>query len=255
MAADGRCQPCLLGETVLEIVQASQFARTFAAVAGSNREPPKTPEAGAQRQETMAAEQTPLRARRAREKQSHRAAPRRAVPMPPRHRHAAACGPGSSSNRPRRWPWAGRRCPPTASPPRTGRGPRGGYCSRTPRSTPPPPPPPTAAPCRRHPRNRSGPTRCGPQSPPGRRLTSSWSRHRPSTLGSKLRSHGKALPERPVAVSPPPKAQASPAKARRCFILAVKVGDKARVANKGRLSLAGARHSGVGAGGWPGLAA
>jgi microtubule-binding protein TANGLED1 len=65
----------LLGQTVLEIVQASRFVRDIVTAAGAmNQEPPRTPKpAPRTRKPTAAAapEQTPLRARRAREKHSH----------------------------------------------------------------------------------------------------------------------------------------------------------------------------------------
>ncbi|PWZ18844.1 Microtubule-binding protein TANGLED1 [Zea mays] len=63
----------LLGETMLEIVQVSQFARDIVTtVSAMNREPPRTPKPAPRTRKPAAGEPTPLHARRAREKQSHR---------------------------------------------------------------------------------------------------------------------------------------------------------------------------------------
>jgi microtubule-binding protein TANGLED1 len=60
-------------ETVLEIVQVSQFARDIVtAASATNREPPRTPKPAPKTRKPAAGELTPLRVRRAREKQSHR---------------------------------------------------------------------------------------------------------------------------------------------------------------------------------------
>nr|CAB3446537.1 unnamed protein product [Digitaria exilis] len=241
----------LLGETVLEIVQASQFARDIAAVAGSNREPPKTPKPAPSARKLMAAEQTPLRARRAREKQSHRggAAARGADAATPPSRgrvrsriqfkppSPVALGwPSVSANRvsPKNRPWAKKAVMfpnPTfhattsaaadaCAMPSPSKKQKRSYKMRS----------PVAA--------RQTPHKFLVKTPP-------------STLGSKLRSHGKALPERPVAVSPPPKAQASPAKARRCSFSPSRLATRLVSPIKARLSLGRSPHSGVGAGGGP----
>ncbi|CAL5069270.1 unnamed protein product [Urochloa decumbens] len=76
----------------------------------------------------------------------------------------------------------------------------------------------------------------------------------PSALGTKIRNHGKAVPARPAAVSPPPpppKAQASPAKARRCSFSPSRLATRLVSPIKARLSLGRSRDSGVGVGGGP----
>uniref|UniRef100_K3YZE6 Microtubule-binding protein TANGLED1 n=1 Tax=Setaria italica TaxID=4555 RepID=K3YZE6_SETIT len=204
----------LLGETVLEIVQASQFARDIVAEAGSG---------GADA----------LRARRAREKQSHRgggaARGADAATPPSRGRvrsriqfkpaSPVALGrPSVSANRvsPKNRPWA-KKAVMFPNPRKQKRS----YKTRS----------PVAA--------RQTPHKFLVKTPP-------------SALGSKLRSHGKALPARSAAVSPPPpKAQASPAKTRRCSFSPSRLATRLVSPIKARLSLGRSRDSGVGAGGGP----
>ncbi|CAL5058388.1 unnamed protein product [Urochloa decumbens] len=247
----------LLGETVLEIVQASQFARDIVAVAGggANREPPRTPKPAprARKLATAAAsEQTPLRARRAREKQSHRggsAARGDDAPTPPSRARVrsriqfkpaspvALARPSVSANRvsPKNRPWAKKAVmfPNPAFHASTSAA-DASYASPSPSKK----------------QKRSYKTR----SPVAARQTP----HKflvktpPSALGTKIRNHGKAVPARPAAVSPPPpKAQASPAKARRCSFSPSRLATRLVSPIKARLSLGRSRDSGVGVGGGP----
>jgi microtubule-binding protein TANGLED1 len=231
----------LLGETVLEIVQASQFARDIVAVA----DPPKTPNPVA-RTRKATAEQTPLRARRAKEKQSQRGGAARAeVGTPPsrgrvksriQFKPTSPLGRPSSvsANRvsPKNRPWAKKTvmfpnpaflAPSSsaayASPSATKKQKRF-YNSRSPVLA------------------RQTPLKFLVKSPP-------------SALGSKLKSQGKLLPNpRPVDVSPPGKSRrcsfspsrlatrlVSPIKARLSFVSPM----KAR-----RTSSHGSRDGGVG---------
>ncbi|OEL29328.1 Microtubule-binding protein TANGLED1 [Dichanthelium oligosanthes] len=232
----------LLGETVLEIVQASQFARDIVAVAGgTNREPPRTPKPAPRIRKAVAAEQTPLRARRAREKQSHRggAAARGADAATPPSRgrvrsriqfkpaSPVALGrPSVSANRvcPKNRPWAKKAvmfpnpmfhastsaAADACATPSPSKKQKRFYKTR----------PPVAA--------RQTPHKFLVKTPP-------------SALGSKLRSHGKALPARPAAVSPPPKAQASPAKTRRCSFSPSRSDATEEAANKAAKPAIGGR--------------
>ncbi|RCV06303.1 hypothetical protein SETIT_1G152300v2 [Setaria italica] len=180
----------LLGETVLEIVQASQFARDIVAVAGAtNREPPRTPKPAPRTRKPAAAEQTPSARGAPGRSRAIGAAARRVAPMPPRRLRAAK----QKRSYKTRSPVAARQTPHK-------------FLVKTP----------------------------------------------PSALGSKLRSHGKALPARSAAVSPPPpKAQASPAKTRRCSFSPSRLATRLVSPIKARLSLGRSRDSGVGAGGGP----
>ncbi|KAM0841941.1 hypothetical protein ACQ4PT_058692 [Festuca glaucescens] len=232
----------LLGETVLEIVQASQFARDIVAVA----DPPKTPKPVA-RTRKATAEQTPLRARRAKEKQSQRGGTARAeAGTPPsrgRVRSRIQFKPTSplgrpssvSANRvsPKNRPWAKKTvmfpnpafCAPTSSTayasPSSSKKQKRFYNSRSPVLA------------------RQTPHKFLVKSPP-------------SALGSKLKSQSKLLPNsRPVVdVSPPGKSRrcsfspsrlatrlVSPIKARLSFVSPM----KAR-----RTSSHGSRDGGVG---------
>ncbi|CAL4888012.1 unnamed protein product [Urochloa decumbens] len=250
----------LLGETVLEIVQASQFARDIVAVAGggANREAPRTPkpEPRAWKLAAAAAEQTPLRARRAREKQSHRgggAARGDDAPTPPSRARVrsrihfkpaspvALARPSVSANRvsPKNRPWAKKAVmfpnPAFHASTSAAAAAAASYASPSPSKK----------------QKRSYKTR----SPVAARQTP----HKflvktpPSALGTKIRNHGKAVPARPAAVSPPPlpKAQASPAKARRCSFSPSRLATRLVSPIKARLSLGRSRDSGVGVGGGP----
>ncbi|CAO2038443.1 unnamed protein product [Urochloa humidicola] len=239
----------LLGETVLEIVQASQFARDIVAVAGggANREPPRTPKPPA-----ATAEQTPLRAPRAREKQSHRgggAARGADAATPPSRARVrsriqfkpvspiALARPSVSANRvsPKNRPWAKKAVMfpnPAFHHASTSAAADASYASPSPSKK----------------QKRAYKTR----SPVATRQTP----HKfviktpPSALGTKIRNHGKALPSRPAAVSPPPppRAQASPAKARRCSFSPSRLATRLVSPIKARLSLGRSRDSGVGVG-------
>ncbi|KAL6899065.1 hypothetical protein ACP4OV_005723 [Aristida adscensionis] len=242
----------LLGETVLEIVQASQFARDIVAVAGGgggggNREPPRTPKPTPRtRKAAAAAEATPLRARRAREKQSQRgaaAAAAEATTPPSRGRVRSRIQfkpvspllgrPSVSANRvsPKNRPWAKKtvmfpnpmfHAPPSAAAyasPSPSKKQKRFYKTRSPIIA------------------RQTPHKFLVKTPPG-------------ALASKLRSHGKALPARPAAMSPPPqaKAQASPVKSRRCSFSPSRLATKLVSPIKARLSLSRSRDSGIGVG-------
>ncbi|KAF8667427.1 hypothetical protein HU200_053113 [Digitaria exilis] len=239
----------LLGETVLEIVQASQFARDIVAVAGSNHEPPRTPKPAPRVRKAVAAEQTPLRARRAREKQSHRggAAARGADAATPPSRgrvrsriqfkppSPVALGrPSVSANRvsPKNRPWAKKAVifpNPTfhASTSATA-----DACA-------------TPSPSKKQKRSYKARSPVATLQTPHKFLVKTP----PNVLGSKLRTHRKALT--PTAVSPPPRAQASPAKARRCSFSPSRLATRLVLPIKARLSLGRSRDSGVGAGGGP----
>jgi len=253
----------LLGETVLEIVQASQFARDIVTAAGAtNREPPRTPKP-TPRTRKPAAEQTPLRARRAREKQSHRggAATRFADAATPPSRGrvrsriqfkpaspvavAVAVGrPSVSANRvsPKNRPWAKKAVmfPNPAFHASTSAAANTDACA-------------TPSPSKKQKRfyTTRSPVVALARQTPHKFLVKSP----PSALGSKLRIHGKAvLPARPAAtVSPPPpvKAQASPAKTRRCSFSPSRLATRLVSPIKARLSLNRSRDrdSGVGVGG------
>ncbi|TKW39035.1 hypothetical protein SEVIR_1G153200v4 [Setaria viridis] len=244
----------LLGETVLEIVQASQFARDIVAVAGAtNREPPRTPKPAPRTRKPAAAEQTPLRARRAREKQSHRgggaARGADAATPPSRGRvrsriqfkpaSPVALGrPSVSANRvsPKNRPWAKKAVmfPNPAFHASTS------YAAADACATP--------SPSKKQKRSYKTRSPVAARQTPHKFLVKTP----PSALGSKLRSHGKALPARSAAVSPPPpKAQASPAKTRRCSFSPSRLATRLVSPIKARLSLGRSRDSGVGAGGGP----
>ncbi|KAF8715573.1 hypothetical protein HU200_027233 [Digitaria exilis] len=239
----------LLGETVLEIVQASQFARDIVAVAGSNHEPPRTPKPAPRVRKPVAAEQTPLRARRPREKQSHRggAAARGADAATPPSRgrvrsriqfkppSPVSLGrPSVSANRvsPKNRPWAKKAVMfpnPTfhASTSATA-----DACA-------------TPSPSKKQKRSYKARSPVATLQTPHKFLVKTP----PNALGSKLRTHRKALT--PTAVSPPPRAQASPAKARRCSFSPSRLATRIVLPIKARLSLGRSRDSGVGAGGGP----
>ncbi|KAF0935070.1 hypothetical protein E2562_030003 [Oryza meyeriana var. granulata] len=206
----------LLGETVLEIVQASKFAGDIVAVvdagANKNRKAPKTPKP-VSRTRKVTAESTPLRAPCAREKQSQHGTTRAEASTPPsrgRVRSRIQFKPVSplgrlsvSANRisPRNRPWAKKTVmfpnptfiASTSSTaydsPSPSKKQKQFYKTRSPVIA------------------RQAPHKFLVKSPP-------------SSLGSKLKSHGKLLPSRPVAVSPPRKVQAAAAasasKTRRC---------------------------------------
>ena len=243
----------LLGETVLEIVQASQFARDIVAVAGgTNREPPRTPKPAPRIRKLAAAEQTPLRARRAREKQSHRgAAPARgadAVTPPSRGRvrsriqfkpaSPVALGrPSVSANRvsPRNRPWAKKAVMFPNPTFHASTSAAANACA-------------TPSPSKKQKRSYKTRSPVAARQTPHKFLVKTP----PSALGSKLRSHGKALPARSAAVSPPPpKAQATPAKTRRCSFSPSRLATRLVSPIKARLSLNRNRDSGVGAAGGP----
>ncbi|XP_047094341.1 microtubule-binding protein TANGLED1-like isoform X1 [Lolium rigidum] len=212
----------LLGETVLEIVQASQFARDIVAVA----DPPKTPNPVA-RTKNATAEQTPLRARRAKEKQSQRGGgtARAEAGTPPsrgrvrsriQFKPASPLGRPSSvaANRvsPKNRPWAKKTvmfpnpafCAPTSST---------AYAS-----------PSSAKKQRRFSSSRS-PVLA--RQTPHKFLVKSP----PSALGSKLKSQSKLLPNpRPVVdVSPP-------GKSRRCSFSPSRLATRLVSPIKARLS-------------------
>ncbi|RLM80964.1 microtubule-binding protein TANGLED1 [Panicum miliaceum] len=244
----------LLGETVLEIVQASQFARDIVAVAGgTNREPPRTPKSAPRTRKPAAAEQTPLRARRALEKQSHRgAAPARgadAVTPPLRGRvrsriqfktaSPVALGrPSVSANRvsPKNRPWAKKAVMFPNPTFHASTSAAADACA-------------TPSPSKKQKRSYKTRSPVASRQTPHKFLVKTP----PSALGSKLRSHGKALPARSAAVSPPPppKAQAIPAKIRRCSFSPSRLATRLVSPIKARLSLNRSRDSGVGAGGGP----
>jgi len=252
----------LLGETVLEIVQASQFARDIVTAAGTtNREPPMTPKpAPRTRNPAAAAEQTPPRAGRAGEKQGHGggAATRFADAATPPSRGrvrsriqfkpaspVAVGRPSVSANRvsPKNRPWAKKTVmfPNPAFYASTSAAANTDACA-------------TPSPSKKQKRfyKTRSPVVVARQQTPHKFLVKSP----PSALGSKLRIHGKALPAaRPAAVSPPPpvKAQASPAKARRCSFSPSRLATRLVSPIKARLSLNRSRDrdSGVGVGGGP----
>jgi microtubule-binding protein TANGLED1 len=244
----------LLGETVLEIVQASQFARDIVAVAGgTNREPPRTPKPAPRTRKPAAAEQTPLRARRALEKQSHRgAAPARgadAVTPPLRGRvrsriqfktasPVALVRPSVSANRvsPKNRPWAKKAVMFPNPTFHASTSAAADACA-------------TPSPSKKQKRSYKTRSPVATRQTPHKFLVKTP----PSALGSKLRSHGKALPARSAAVSPPPppKAQATPAKIRRCSFSPSRLATRLVSPIKARLSLNRSRDSGVGAGGGP----
>lgn len=246
----------LLGETVLEIVQASQFARDIVAVAdnaGITSREPKTPKPAPRSRSAAAAptaEATPLRARRAREKQSQRgggvtrAADAATPPSRARVRtriqfrpvsplgHGGPLGgrPSVSANRvsPKNRPWAKKAVmfPNPAFHASTS----AAACA-------------TPSPSKKQKRSikTRSPVNNARQTPHKFVIKSP-----PSALGSKLRSQGKALP----AVSPPPpvKAQASPAKSRRCSFSPSRLATRLVSPIKARLSLNRSRDSGIGFG-------
>lgn len=234
----------LLGETVLEIVQASQFARDIVTAAGAaNREPPRTPKpAPRTRKPAAAAEQTPLRARRAREKQSHRggAATRFADAATPPSRGrvrsriqfkpaspVAVGRPSVSANRvsPKNRPWAKK----------TVMFPNPAFHAST-----------SAA---------ANTDACATPSPSKKQKR--FYKTRSPVVVARQTPHKflvKALPAaRPAAVSPPPpvKVQASPAKTRRCSFSPSRLATRLVSPIKARLSLNRSRDSGVGVGGGP----
>ncbi|VAH08009.1 unnamed protein product [Triticum turgidum subsp. durum] len=239
----------LLGETVLEIVQASQFARDIVAVA----DPPKTP-MPVSRTRKATAEQTPLRARRAKEKQSQRGTAGAEAGTPPsraRVRSRIQFKPTSPLGRPSLS--AANRVSPKNRP-----------CGKktvmfpNPTFVAPASSAAYASPSATKKQKRSNKAR----SP----VKAAQTPHKflvktpPSALGSKLKSHGKLLPNsRPVAVSPPGKAQAASGKARRCSFSPSKLATrlvspiKARLSfispMKSRTSSLRCRDGGVGVGG------
>lgn len=236
----------LLGETVLEIVQASQFARDIVAVAdgggNKNREPPKTPKP-VTRTRKVTAEQTPLRARRAREKQSQRGAARAEACTPPsrgRVRSRIHFKPTSPLGRPsvtasrvspKNRPWAKKTVMfpnPTFL---ASTSPAALYASPSPSKK----------------QKRFYKTRSPviARQTPHKFLVKSP----PSSLGSKLRSQGKLLPSRPVAVSPPGKAQATSVKNRRCSFSPSRLATRLVSPIKARLSLNRSRDGAAGGGG------
>lgn len=232
----------LLGETVLEIVQASQFARDIVAVA----DPPKTPNPVA-RTKKAPAEQTPLRARRAKEKQSQRGggAARAEAGTPPsrgrvrsriQFKPASPLGRPSSvaANRvsPKNRPWAKKTvmfpnpafCAPTSS--------STAYAS------------PSSAKKQKRFSNSRSPVLA--RQTPHKFLVKSP----PSALGSKLKSQSKLLPNpRPVVdVSPP-------GKSRRCSFSPSRLATRLVSPIKARLSFVSpmkarrtSSHGGVGGG-------
>ncbi|XP_066368672.1 LOW QUALITY PROTEIN: microtubule-binding protein TANGLED1-like [Miscanthus floridulus] len=251
----------LLGETVLEIVQASQFARDIVTAAGAaNREPPRTPKPvpRTRKPAAAAAEQTPLRARRAREKQSHRggaatrfadaATPpsrgrvRSRIQFKPASPPVAVGRPSVSANRvsPKNRPWAKKAVmfPNPAFHASTSAAANTDACT-------------TPSPSKKQKRfyKTRSPVVVARQTPHKFLVKSP-----PSALGSKLRIHGKALPAaRPAAVSSPPppvKVQASPAKTRRCSFSPSRLATRLVSPIKSRLSLNRSRdrESGVGVG-------
>uniref|UniRef100_J3LCL0 Microtubule-binding protein TANGLED1 n=1 Tax=Oryza brachyantha TaxID=4533 RepID=J3LCL0_ORYBR len=209
----------LLGETVLEIVQASKFAGDIVAVvdAGANksRDAPKTPKP-VTRTRKVAIEATPLRARRAREKHSQRGTAHAEVSTPPsrgrvrsriQFKATSPLGrPSVSANRvsPRNRPWAKK----------TVMFPNPTFIASTSSAAYDSPSPSKKQ--KRFYKTRSPVTA---RQTPHKFLVKSP----PSSLGSKLKSHGKLHPSRPVTVSPPEKVQAAAAAAaagaaptRRC---------------------------------------
>ncbi|KAL6646701.1 hypothetical protein ACP70R_015395 [Stipagrostis hirtigluma subsp. patula] len=237
----------LLGETVLEIVQASQFARDIVAVVGGgNGEAPRTPKP-TPRARKAAAEATPLRARRAREKQSQRGAAAAEGATPPsrgrvrsriQFKPASPLGrPSVSANRvsPKNRPWAKKTVmfPNPMFHASSSSAAADAYASPSPSKK----------------QKRFYKTRSPviARQTPHKFLVKSP----PSALGSKLRSQGKAVPARPAAASPPPpaKAQASPGKSRRCSFSPSRLATRLVSPIKARLSLNRSRDSGTGAGG------
>uniref|UniRef100_A0ACD5TFX3 Uncharacterized protein n=1 Tax=Avena sativa TaxID=4498 RepID=A0ACD5TFX3_AVESA len=213
----------LLGETVLEIVQASQFARDIVAVA----DPPKTPNPVA-RTRKATAEQTPLRARRAKEKQSQRGGTARAeAGTPPsrgRVRSRIQFKPTSplgrpssvSANRvsPKNRPWAKK----------TVMFPNPAFLAPTTSSTAAYASPSSAKKQKRFYNSRS-PVLARQQTPHKFLVKSP-----PSALGSKLKSQSKLLPNsRPVDVSPP-------GKGRRCSFSPSRLATRLVSPIKARLS-------------------
>uniref|UniRef100_A0A0D9YRW9 Microtubule-binding protein TANGLED1 n=1 Tax=Oryza glumipatula TaxID=40148 RepID=A0A0D9YRW9_9ORYZ len=207
----------LLGETVLEIVQASKFASDIVAVvdagANKNREAPKTPNP-VTRTRKVNAEATPLRARRAREKQSQRGTARAEASTPPslgrvrsriQFKPASPLGrPSVSANRvsPRNRPWAKK----------TVMFPNPAFLASTSSAAYDSP-----SPSKKQKRFYKTRSPIIARQTPHKFLVKSP----PSSLGSKLKSHGKLLPSRPFTVSPPGKVQvaaaaASVSKTRRC---------------------------------------
>lgn len=207
----------LLGETVLEIVQASKFASDIVAVvdagANKNREAPKTPNP-VTRTRKVNAEATPLRARRAREKQSQRGTARAEASTPPsrgrvrsriQFKPASPLGrPSVSANRvsPRNRPWAKK----------TVMFPNPAFLASTSSAAYDSP-----SPSKKQKRFYKTRSPIIARQTPYKFLVKSP----PSSLGSKLKSHGKLLPSRPFTVSPPGKVQvaaaaASVSKTRRC---------------------------------------
>ena len=245
----------LLGETV----RASQFARDIVTAAGAaNREPPRTPKPVPRtRKPAAAAEQTPLRARRAREKQSHRggaatrfadaATPpsrgrvRSRIQFKPASPPVAVGRPSVSANRvsPKNRPWAKKAVmfQNPAFHASTSAAANTDACT-------------TPSPSKKQKRfyKTRSPVVVARQTPHKFLVKSP-----PSALGSKLRIHGKALPAaRPAAVSSPPppvKVQASPAKTRRCSFSPSRLATRLVSPIKARLSLNRSRDSSVGVGG------
>ncbi|GJN20992.1 hypothetical protein PR202_gb08437 [Eleusine coracana subsp. coracana] len=247
----------LLGETVLEIVQASQFARDIVAVAdnaGVTSREPKTPKPAPRTRAAVAvgSEATPLRARRAREKQSQRgggavrAADTATPPSRARVRariqfrpvsplgHGGPLGgrPSVSANRvsPKNRPWAKKTVVMFPNP---------AFHAST-----------SAAACATpSPSKKQKRSSHKTRSPVNARQTPHkfLIKSPPSALGTKLRSQGKALPA--VSSPPPPvKAQASPTKIRRCSFSPSRLATRLVSPIKARLSLNRSRDSGVGGG-------
>ncbi|KAG8070619.1 hypothetical protein GUJ93_ZPchr0006g43159 [Zizania palustris] len=235
----------LLGETVLEVVQASQFARDIVAVldagASKNREAPKTPKPVA-RTRKVTTEATPLRARRAREKQSQRGTARAEDGTPPsrgrvrsriQFKPTSPLGrPSVSVNRvsPRNRPWAKK----------TVMFPNPTFLASTSSASYDSP-----SPSKKQKRFYKTRSPVITRQTPHKFLLKSP----PSSLGCKLKSQGKLLASRPVAVSPPGKSKAAAAaasgtKTRRCtfspsrlaarFVSSPAKAQAAASSNKGR---------------------
>jgi microtubule-binding protein TANGLED1 len=248
----------LLGETVLEVVKASQFARDIVAVsdsAGVTSCEPRTPKPAPRARGPAApgtAVGTPLRARRAREKQGQRSGAADAATPPASARvrsriqfrpvsplgHGGPLGrPSVSANRvsPKNRPWAKKTVmfPNPAFHPSTSAA-TGTACT-------------SPSPSKKHKRSYKTRSPVNVRQTPHKFLVKSP----PNALGSKLRSQGKALP----AVFPPPpvKAQASPAKSRRRSFSPSRLAAKLVSPIRSRLSLNRNRDSGIGVGGGVGV--
>lgn len=221
----------LLGETVLEIVRAGQFARDIVALA----DPPKTPKPAARTRKQAAAEreQTPLRARRAREKQSQRGTAGAEARTPPSRGRVRSriqfkpasplARPSMSANRvsPKNRPWAKKT---VMFPNPAFRGPSSSAACASP------------SPTKKQKRFYETRSPVLARRTPHKFLVKSP----PSTLRSKLKCQGKLLPDsRPGAgaVSPPPgKAQAASGNTRRSSFSPSKLATRLMSPIKARLS-------------------